>query len=1209
MARTPRTKARSKAANPTRGTKRAAAAKPRAEAEDLPPHPQELCPIVGMGASAGGLDAFQRFFSKMPIDSGMAFILVPHLDAHHKSAMVELLRAYTKMPVVQIADRAKAEPNHVYVIPPNATLSIEEGALRSVSPRVRGTTIDDFFRSLAEDQAQNAIGIILSGSGTDGTVGLKAIKEAGGLTFAQAPLSSAFDSMPRSAAASGIVDFILPVEEMPARLMEQAKHLAELSKQRSVDGFREELRRNLPKIAVLLRSKTGHDFTHYKQSTCIRRIERRMQVVQLASVADYLELVRKDEREAEALFRDLLIGVTQFFRDRKAFDALKSQVIPKLFDGKGPDDQIRVWVPGCATGEEAYSIAILVQEEMKRRDLALNKVQIFATDIDDQALEIARTGIYPDSVIRDLPKQVVERYFVKQTNTHRVIKDIREMCIFSVHNLIRDAPFSKLDLISCRNLLIYFDGDLQGRVLALFHFALGQRGYLFLGPSENITPKPKLFGKVDARARLFKARLIEAERYTPEFPLVAQGPDRQLQPVRQPAPSAKEAMSRRAQRVIEAFAPAAVVIDDHYEVLHFSGRTGRYLQPTPGAASLNLFNIVDAGLRPDLRTAVNQAMTKGARVVRENIPLRMNGSMFLVNIVAEPLPSGEHEQRLCVVVFQEVGPAKPEPPRDGRPDSQKEEMIQHLEAELNATRERLQTTIEELETSNEEMKSSNEEFQSVNEELQSSNEELETSKEELQSVNEELETVNAELNSKVESLDRALSDRKNLLESTQIATIFLDNDLRIKSFTPAVTEIFHLIDTDLGRPITDIRTRIVYDQLPRDVARVVRTLERIEQEVDSNDASASYIMRILPYRTVDNVIDGVVVTFVDISERKRSEEALARFAAIVGNSADAIIGLRPDGTVTSWNAGAQRIYGYTTEEAVGQPLSMVMPADRPDELRQILDRLRRSNPARAAETERVTKDERRIHVSFTSVPIRNPAGKLVAAAVIERDITERKQGEDQQKMLLAELNHRVKNALATALSIASRTRRTSESLDDYYQALEGRLRALASTHDVLAKNIWAGADLRQILLAELKPYDGEKESFMLAGPDLFVSSRAAVVLGMVFHELATNAAKYGALANNGGNVQVRWATNHDGDGTFLLEWQERGGPDASSNNRQGFGLKFIERSVSYELQGSAEVAFDPAGLRVSISAPMAELVGDGGSRPRPANSAGRNRNQ
>ena len=1194
MARTPKPKARRpEATKRVKVSKRTKAAKPRTGSE--PPLSQASCPIVGIGASAGGLDAFQRFFSKTPADSGMAFVLVPHLDAHHKSAMVELLRAYTRMPVVEIADRAQVEADHVYVIPPNATLSIAHGALHTMTPRSRGMTIDDFFGSLARDQGDNAIGVILSGSGSDGTVGLTAIKEAGGLTFAQAPESSAFDSMPRSAAATGSVDFILAVEDIPARVVEQVRHLARLKAERKLDGFQEEVRKNLAKITTLLRSKTGHDFAHYKESTCIRRVQRRMHVHQLTSASDYLELLRKDPAEPEALFRDLLIGVTQFFRDGKAFDALKTRVIPKLLEGKKADDQIRVWVPGCATGEEAYSIAILLREEMQRRDPPF-KVQIFATDIDNHALDIARNGIYPQGAVRDLPEEKLNLYFTKQVNTYRIAKEIREMCIFSLHNLIKDTPFSKLDLISCRNLLIYFDPALQQRVLALFHFGLRQRGYLFLGPAENITPQPKLFSRVDSRARLFKARVVEPGRVPVELSLEVPRAG-QASPRARPATlTAQEAATRRAQRVIDAYAPAAVLVDEHYEILHFSGRTGRYLQPSPGAASLNLFNVVDPGLRPDLRAAISRAMSNGKRIVRENLRLAVDGGTLLMNIVVEPLPGADSEQRLCVVVFQEVAPAKPGPQRGKAPESAQDEIIQHLEAELISTRERLQGTIEELETSNEEMKSSNEEFQSVTEELQSSNEELETSKEELQSINEELETVNAELNSKVESLDRALSDQRNLLENTEIATIFLDGKLRIKSFTSPITEIFRLIESDLGRPVTDISTRLAYEHLARDVGRVLRTLSRVEHEVTTIDGSASYIMRILPYRTVANVIDGVVVTFLDITERKRHEEALARLAAIVANSADAIIALKPDGSITSWNAGAARIYGFTAEEAIGRPFSLTMPPENEHELRQILERLRRSTPVSAFETGRITKDGRRIHVSYTSTPVRNQAGKLLAAAVIERDITRRKQADEQQKMLLAELNHRVKNALATVLSIASRTRKVTDSLDEYYRAFEGRLRALASTHDLLAKNIWAGAYLRQILLAELEPYKGGKETILISGRNLFVSSRAAVVFGMIFHELATNAAKYGALSDTGGNVQVRWNMDGDKDAeSFVLEWQERGGPAAGAAGKQGFGIKFIERSVAYELQGSAELRFDPGGLHATIRAPLTEVMGEAGA--------------
>jgi len=1149
-----------------------------------------------MGASAGGLEAFERFFLHMPPDSGMAFVLVPHLDAHHKSAMTELVGRFTPMPVVPISDGMTIRPNHVHVIQPNTTLTMRGDVFHAETPRGQPFTIDSFLRSLAEQHGECAAGIILSGSGSDGSAGLAAIKEAGGLTLAQAGETSRYDAMPRSAVATGLVDFVLPVEEMPRHLVQYAQSLTQL-KREGTSPLRQETRRHLVKIYTLLRASTGHDFSQYKNNTFIRRVHRRMQVMQVTSVAAYVELLRKDPVEVEALFRDLLIGVTHFFRDAKAFEVLEREVVPKLLEDKGPDDQVRVWVPGCATGEEAYSIAILLRERMIESDTAF-KVQIFATDIDDHALAIARNGVYPEAIARDISPERLERFFVKDGGNYRVVKEIREMCIFSVHNVIKDAPFSKLDLISCRNLLIYLDAALQSRVLLLFHFALRQRGYLFLGPSENITQHPKLFAKIDSRHRLFKARTVEAERPQVEFPLTTSIYRNHLE-LERPAgtlPIVKDTISRRAQRVVDGYAPACFVVDEHYEILHFSGRTGRYLQPSPGVASLNLFSIVEASLRPDLRTVIHQALASGQRTVRENVSLPVDGGFQSINLVAEPLVMSEADPKVCVVVVQEVGSLKPLGATRAEADAsdvQKDEIIRHLEAELIATRERLQTTIEELETSNEEMKSSNEEFQSVNEELQSANEELETSKEELQSVNEELETVNAELNSKIESLDRAISDRKNLLESTQIATLFLDNNLRVRSFTPAITEIFHLIESDFGRPITDIVTRLSYENLSRDVSRVLRTLTRLEQEVGLADGSASYIMRILPYRTVDNVINGVVITFIDITERKRSEEALARLAAIIDNSQEAIIGMTPDGRITSWNAGAERMYGYSAEEAIGRPLSFLSVATRSSELRQILDRLKRPTQQSVVETERLTKDGRRIFVSYTASPIRNAAGRLTAVAVVERDTTERRQAEERQKLLLAELNHRVKNTLASVLSIAARTRQSSASLEEFSRSFEGRVQSLAGAHELLAENVWAGAELRQILVRELEPYHEGKDPPVLSGGEVFLPARAALVFAMVFHELATNASKYGALSAPGGAVKVAWRVAKSAASPFLrIDWTERGGPRAEKPAREGFGLSFVKRSVAYELHGSTELTFKPGGLQVRIQVPMTELRRD-----------------
>ena len=955
-------------------------------------HPQEVRPIVGLGASAGGLEAFEKFLGHMPPDSGMAYVMVPHLDARHRSAMTELLQRYTSMKVVEIADGMNAEPNRVHVIPPNGTLTIERGVLRVATPRDPGNTIDTFLRSLAEDQEGNAIGVILSGSGSDGTLGIKAIKEHGGLAVAQASTSSRFDSMPHSAVATGLVDFVLPAEDIPERLLAYARHLDATRDQRSAEVLREGGGKHLHKIYTLLRSKTGHDFSRYKDKTFIRRVQRRMQVVQLSSVPDYVELLRKDAREVELLFRDLLIGVTHFFRDPASFEALANEVIPKLMANKKADDHIRVWVAGCASGEEAYSLAILLSEQLARVD-APPKVQVFATDIDDQALEVARAGRYAEASVRDISPERRERYFVKDGNTYRVSKDVREMCIFSVHNLIKDAPFSRLDLVSCRNLLIYLDATLQGRIIPLFHFALRNGGYLFLGSSENVTQHTKLFTRIDGRHRIFKARAVGIERPTVEFPLAAGAYRGHPAPEHGTTPaSVEESVSRRAMRLVESYAPAYVVVDEHQDVLRFSGRTGKYIQPAAGAASLNLFNLLEASLRPEVRAALHKATTTGRKVVQENVFVAVNGGRQALNIIVEPIPAADGGGHFFVVLFQDVGSVKTGDAAEPRPgtDAQKNEAIAQLETELLATRERLQTTVEELETANEEMKASNEEFQSVNEELQSSNEELETSKEELQSVNEELETVNSELNSKVDSLERAMSDRKNLLESTQIATLFLDDTLRIKSFTPAVIDIFHLIETDYGRPITDIVTRLAYDGFESDVRKVLRTLSRIEQEVSLADGSATYVMRILPYRTIDNVIGGVVITFVDITERKRNEESLARLASIVATSDEAIIGMALDGTITSWNAGAQRIYGYSADEAVAQSWSMLMPAGRSTDLHAMVEAIKRSRSATITDAERLTKDGRSLHVATTVSPIRDPGGDVIGLSAIERDITQRK---------------------------------------------------------------------------------------------------------------------------------------------------------------------------------------------------------------------------
>jgi two-component system CheB/CheR fusion protein len=1175
-----------KSRKPARKSSRRRAASPRPPAASTTISPA-TCPVVALGASAGGLEAFEIFFRRMPPDSGIGFVLVPHLDARHKSAMTELVQRYTRMNVVEITDGMPVIPDRVHIIPPNAGLSIHGGHFAVVTPREEPMTIDPFLKSLAEDQGDNAVAVILSGTGSDGALGVKAIKEHGGVAMAQTGRSLRYDSMPHSAVATGLIDFELPVEDMPAKLVEYASHLRQSQGGREADNFRTEARRHLAKIYMLLRSKTGHDFSRYKDSTFLRRLQRRMQITQIAKVAAYASLLRKDPREINLLFRELLIGVTHFFRDPRAFEVLDKEVIAKLVAGNKADGVIRVWVAGCSTGEEAYSIAVLLRERLAQ-SAAPPKAQIFATDIDDHALDIARAGRYSEAIAQDISPERLERFFIRDGNTYRVAKELREMCIFSVHNVISDAPFSRLDLVACRNLLIYLDQSLQNRVIPLFHFALQQGGYLFLGPSENVTHQSKLFTKVDARFRIFKARPARLERPALEFGISAGSHRNPAALQKATAASSEETVSRRAMRVMETYAPAYIVVDDRHEVLHFAGRTGKYLQPTPGTATLDIFSILETSLRPDVRTALHRAAATGQRAVQENAYLMANGNAQPVNIIVEPIPAAENGQHYFVVAFQELGgvrarePGTPQPTDDGA----RNETIANLEGELLATRERLQATIEELETSNEEMKASNEEFQAVNEELQSSNEELETSKEELQSVNEELETVNSELNMKIENLERAMNDRKNLLESTQIATIFLDSELRIKSFTPAITDIFHLIDSDYGRPVTHITSRLAYGDLEHDVRRVLRTLTRAEQEVALADGSAVYMMRILPYRTVDNVIDGVVITFIDLTELKRGAAGLARLAAIVENSQDAIIGMAPDGTITNWNAGAERIYGHRAAEAVGRPLSLVMPAERANELHAIVERLKRSRIAALTETERVAKDSRHLKVLSSVSPVRDSGGKLVAASVIEHDITGRKHAEEHQKMLLAELNHRVKNALAAVQSIAARSLRNSASLEEFRVTFEGRLQALAKAHDLLAASRWQGADLGDIVLTELAPY-GEPERVQVRGDKFMLTSNASLILGMAFHELAVNAVKHGAFSGDQGRLEVSW--DKTADGRLVVQWIEQSGPAIKPGPRKsGFGLKLIERGVREDLQGKVTVAFPKTGLRCVLDIPIAE---------------------
>lgn len=859
------------------------------------------------------------------------------------------------------------------------------------------------------------------------------------------------------------------------------------------------------------------------------------------------------------LFQDLLIGVTQFFRDPLEFELLERDVIPKLFEGKSADDRIRLWVLGCATGEEAYSLAILLREQISRMDVAPH-VQIFATDIDARALAIARSGRYPDTIAQHMSPERLARWFVKEGATYSIVKDLREMCIFSPHNLIKDAPFSRIDLLSCRNLLIYLNSELQERVIPIFHFSLRPGGYLFLGPAENATRHQKLFAPIDRRNRIFR-RLETPTRVLPDFPLSPRT-DRQVGgaevgfQVRQPRALTGRA-GRRVEQVAERYAPAYVVVDENYDVLHFSGRTGRFLEPASGAATLNLLNLVHRDLRLDLRTALHKAVSQSARAEAHNVRMGSDGSAVAINLIVEPISSAD-EAGALLVLFQDAGPAAPGS-QAGDPSKSTDDHVQRLEADLRITKDRLQTTIEELESTNEELKSSNEEYQSINEELQSANEEPETSKEELQAVNEELQTVNGELGHRVADLGRANSDLKNLLESTQIATIFLDNELRLRSFTPVSSDVFHLIDADVGRPIAHVAARVNYPELQNDARKVLRTLAQVEREVSGSEEDRQFLVRVLPYRSVDNFIAGVVVTFLDITIPSRTEAALRsserRFSEAQQLAGIGVWEWNLETDLRWWSPVVHQLWGVSSEAALDESSLPVHPDDR----EKLADDFARARQTGELDHEwRVILPDRSVRwLASTGRLESTPGGRRMLG--VTQDVTLRKQTENRLTLLLGELQHRVRNILGVVRSLVERSVRSSTSIDDLAQNLSGRLDSLARTQNVFTRVGDAALDLEELVRDELTAAAPREEQIEVEGPPIRLRREASETFALALHELTTNAIKYGALSDPSGHLSVTWRVVRTSLKERLsLEWRETGVRAVNIKPlRNGFGRDLI----------------------------------------------------
>jgi len=855
-------------------------------------------PIVGIGASAGGLAAFEAFFSGMPTDKdpGMAFVLVQHLAPDHKSILAEIIQRYTRMQVFEVEDGMVVQPNCAYIIPPNRNMAFQHGTLQLIepsAPRGQRLPIDFFFRSLAQDQCEKAICIILSGTGSDGTLGVRAIKGEGGMVMVQKPDTAEYDGMPRSVIATGLTDYILSAGEMPGRLMTYAAH-AFGKDHRAVSIPAPKTDDALNKIFILLRAQTGNDFSQYKLNTIQRRIERRMIVNQIETIDGYIKYLQRTPTEVEALFQDLLIGVTSFFRDPEAFKALEEQIIPKLFAGKPAESVIRIWSPACSTGEEAYSLAILLLERMD--ELKQNfRVQVFATDIDSRAIVTARAGLYPASIAGDLSPERLARFFAAEPggNAYRIRKSIRDILVFSVQNVIKDPPFSKIDLISCRNLLIYMDGALQKKLIPLFHYALNPGGILFLGNSETVGDCGDLFAVLDRKSKLYqrnedvhRTHCAAMNRVFP--PLTRLELDLQQTAVKKTGP-VKPSLRELTEQALLRIAPAGVLVNAKGDILYLHGRTGMYLEPATGEAGINnILTMAREGLRLELTTALRKTVRTNEVVCRPGLRVKTNGDFSRINLTICPVEAdlaATLQPPLYLVILEKVSHSDIVSPTDAvssadlassneSPDFAAR--LAALQQELRSKDEYLQTTNEELETTNEELKASNEEMQSVNEELQSTNEELETSKEELQSVNEELTTVNSELQTKLADLSQANNDMNNLLAGTGIGTVFLDQELRILRFTPSATRMINLILSDVGRPVGHIVSNLVgYDHLVADTQRVLDTLVPEEVQVQTK-TGAWYTMRIQPYRTLDNVIEGAVITFFDITETKRIDVALKR---------------------------------------------------------------------------------------------------------------------------------------------------------------------------------------------------------------------------------------------------------------------------------------------------------------------------------------------
>ena len=1009
----------------------------------VPTRGYQLAPLVGLGGSAGAIPALQTFFKNTPADSGQAFVVVLHLSPEHESTLDAILQHCTTMPVIQVTDRQRVAPNHVYVIPPGKKIKAVDDYLAlsgdSLSPRGRHVTVDLFFRTLADTYGPHAAAVVLSGADGDGAIGIKRIKERGGLTVAQDPQEAEHAGMPRAAIGTGMVDWVLPVADIAPRLaqyFELEKSLRLPSEEgpqpaHAVPAASGDAEVALRDVLSFLRTRTGRDFSYYKRATVVRRIARRMQVNGIDDLAGYLTCLRTRPGEAGALLQDLLISVTNFFRDGDSFAALDSH-LDLLFRGKGPNDAVRVWVAACATGEEAYSLAIMLTEKARQLETP-PMIQVFATDLDEEAVRAAREGSFPFAIEADVSEERLNRYFLKGHHGYKVRREIRELVLFAQHDLLKDSPFSRLDLVSCRNLLIYLNRDAQQRAFEILHFALLPGGSLFLGPSESAEDVSALFAVVDKKNRIYVQRpapraglpvpvgpgtlalALEAHQHAPGVAIAG----RAIEPL-VVSPAGLRSLDARGPswaelhfKLLETLAPPSILVDSEHEIKHLSPSAGRFLQFSGGEPSKSLLRAVHPSLRIELRAALYQAAQVKSPSDAIVSPVELGAEMVEVAIRVAPVKDIAAEMFLVTLSTRSLEVDGPTETAQQSERAGGDPVARQLDRELERLKAHLRDTVEQYEASTEELKASNEELQAMNEELRSATEELETSREELQSINEELTTVNHELKSKVDELGHSNSDMNNLMDATAIAIVFLDRELRITRYTPSAVTLFNLITTDLGRPLADLATRLDYEELSSDARRVLERLVPIEREVGLPDGSW-FLSRLLPYRTIDDHIAGVVVSFIDITERKQAEEVRLWLSAVVASSTDAIISCSTDLTILSWNAGAERIFGYPADEVIGESVAMLASPERDGEQEEVFRRMRQGQSVNY-ETVRRRKDGAQVELSVSVSPIRGTHGQVIGGTAIARDISEQKKAAEALRSSEERLRLVVENASEYAI--------------------------------------------------------------------------------------------------------------------------------------------------------------------------------------------------